>query len=168
MINWPLDRLQNRCTPPAGKDQFESARTCVWGQTARSVPSSKRQADHGGCEKICRYLPQGTARSGRRALSAPDRIHFRRVTIARIRSFTRHCGRTELARWERRGRAADRSCEWLKQLAMSNLAEAGQATPGVYLEDLGFDAQLAAEKGMAWAAALESMVCSTSARSPSA
>jgi HEPN domain-containing protein len=37
--------------------------------------------------------------------------------------------------------------EWLNR-AKSNLAGAGQATPGVYLEDLCFDAQQAAEKAI--------------------
>jgi len=37
--------------------------------------------------------------------------------------------------------------EWLNR-AKSNLAGAGQAAPGVYLEDLCFDAQQAAEKAI--------------------
>ena len=58
--------------------------------------------------------------------------------------------------------------EWLNR-AKSNLAGAGQATPGVYLEDLCFDAQQAAEKAMAWVAGPPNQWCApTSARSPSA
>jgi HEPN domain-containing protein len=37
--------------------------------------------------------------------------------------------------------------EWLNR-ARSNLARAGQVAPGVYLEDLCFDAQQAGEKGI--------------------